>query len=193
MTVKTGLFFGSFNPVHIGHLAIANYFKSFSDLEEIWMVVSPHNPLKKKKSLLNQYDRLDMLNMALKEAPEGIHSCDIEFQLKQPSYTIDTLTYLKERHPTNEFAIIVGSDNLASFHKWKNYEEIIRQYQIYVYPRPGFDMKPYENHPKFIPVDAPVMEISSSFIRNAIKKEKDIRCFLPKEIYHYILKMHFYK
>jgi len=191
--VKVGLFFGSFNPVHIGHLAIANYFSTFSDLKEIWMVVSPHNPLKKKKSLLNQYDRLDMLNMALQDTPEGIRSCDIEFRLKQPSYTIDTLTYLKEKYSKNEFAIIVGSDNLASFHKWKNYEEIIRQYWIYVYPRPGYDMGPYEGHPKFIPIDAPVIEISSSFIRNAIKEEKDIRCFLPKDIYHYILKMHLYK
>ncbi len=190
--MKTGLFFGSFNPIHIGHLAIANYMLEFSDLDEIWFVVSPQNPLKNKKSLLNEYDRLKMVELALVDN-QKIKPVDIEFRLPKPSFTIDTLTYLSERNPKHEFILIAGTDNFQSFHKWKNYEEILNQYMLYIYPRPNYDLGEYENHKSIKQIDAPLMEISSSFIRNSIKEEKDIRYFLPAKVYEYIQKMHFYK
>lgn len=190
--MKIGLFFGSFNPIHIGHLAIANYMLEFSDLDEIWLVLSPQNPLKKKKTLLNEYDRLKMVELALDENHK-IKATDIEFRLPKPSFTIDTLTYLKERNPNNEFVLIAGTDNFQSFKKWKNYDEILKYYQIYVYPRPGYDLGEFENHPSLKVVNAPLMEISSSFIRQAIKDDKDIRYFLPEKVYYYIQEMHFYK
>lgn len=190
--MKVGLFFGSFNPIHIGHLAIANYITEFSDLDELCLVLSPQNPLKKKKSLLNEYDRLKMVELALEES-ETIIASDIEFRLPKPSFTIDTLTYLKERNPNNDYVLIAGADNFESFHKWKNYEEILKQYQIYVYPRPGYDLGKYENHPSIKIINAPLMEISSSFIRKAIKENKDVRYFLPNKVYDYIHQMQFYK
>ena len=190
--MKVGLFFGSFNPIHIGHLAIANYIVEYSDLDELWLVLSPQNPLKKKNSLLNEYDRLKMVELAL-EGNEKIKASDIEFRLPKPSFTIDTLTYLKERNPNNEFVLIAGTDNFESFHKWKNYEEILKHNQIYVYPRPGYDLGDYKNHPSLKVIDAPLMEISSSFIRKAIQANKDVRYFLPEKIYHYIQEKHFYK
>lgn len=190
--MKVGLFFGSFNPIHIGHLAIANYFTEYSDLDEFWLVLSPQNPLKKKKSLLNEYDRYKMVEIALKN-DEKIKPTDIEFRLPKPSYTIDTLTYLSERNPNNEFVLIVGADNFESFHKWKNYEEILNQYQIYVYPRPNYDLGEYKNHPSIKQINAPIMEISSSFIRKSIKEDKNVRFFLPNEVYNFIIDNNFYK
>jgi nicotinate-nucleotide adenylyltransferase len=190
--MKIGLFFGSFNPIHIGHLAIANYMLEFSDLDEIWFVVSPQNPLKNKKSLLNEYDRLKMVELALVDN-QKIKPIDIEFRLPKPSFTIDTLTYLSERNPKHEFILIAGTDNFQSFHKWKNYEEILNQYKLYIYPRPNYDLGDYENHKSIKQINAPLMEVSSSFIRNSIKEEKDIRYFLPAKVYEYIQEMHFYK
>ena len=190
--MKTGLFFGSFNPIHIGHLAIANYMVEYSDLDELWLVVSPQNPLKKKKTLLDEYDRYQMVELALKN-DHKIKPSDIEFRLPKPSYTIDTLTYLSEQHPKNEFVLILGADNLASFRKWKNYEVILKQYKLYVYPRPNYDLGEFKNHSSIKIINAPMMEISSSFIRNSIKEGKDIRYFLPNTVYEYIRKMHFYK
>ncbi len=190
--MKTGLFFGSFNPIHIGHLAIANYMLEFSDLEEIWFVVSPQNPLKNKKSLLNEYDRLKMVELALDDSHKFI-PVDIEFRLPKPSYTIDTLTYLSEKNPKHEFILIAGTDNFQSFHKWKNYEEILNQYMLYIYPRPNYDLGEYENHKSIKQINAPLMEISSSFIRNSLKEGKNIKYFLPSKVYEYIQKMHFYK
>jgi len=190
--MKTGLYFGSFNPIHIGHLAIANYMVEYSDLDELWLVISPQNPLKKKSSLLNEYDRLKMVELALKDTLK-IKPCDIEFRLPKPSYTIDTLTYLKEKNPHKDFVLIAGTDNFKSFHKWKNYEEILKHYRLYIYPRPGSDLGKYKDHENIELIDAPLMEISSSFVRKAIKDQKDIRYFLPDEVYHYIIKMNLYQ
>ncbi len=190
--MKIGLFFGSFNPIHIGHLVIANYIVEYSDLDEIWLIISPQNPLKKKKTLLNEYDRFEMVELALKDDLR-IKPTDIEFSLPKPSYTIDTLTYLSERNPKHDFVLIVGTDNFQSFHKWKNYEQILKQYKLYVYPRPGYELGEYEDHKNLSLINAPLMEISSSFIRESIKNNKDIRYFLPVEVYNYIEKMSLYK
>jgi nicotinate-nucleotide adenylyltransferase len=190
--MKIGLYFGSFNPIHIGHLAIANYLVEFSDLNEIWFVVSPQNPLKKKSSLLNEFDRFDMVELAVK-GDLRFKATDIEFSLTKPSYTIDTLTYLSEKNPNHSFSLIVGADSLESFKKWKNYELILNQYKLYVYPRPDSDIESFKNHENVSVINAPLMEISSSFIRKSIKENKDIRYFLPLEVYKYIEKMNFYK
>lgn len=190
--MKVGLFFGSFNPIHIGHLAIANYMVEYSDLDEIWLVISPQNPLKNKKSLLNEFERYKMVELALSDQ-DKIKPCDIEFRLSKPSYTIDTLTYLSERNPNHHFVLIMGTDNFQSFHKWKNHEEILKQYMIYAYPRPGIGLGEFENNTNIKLIDAPLMEISSSFIRESIKNQKDIRFFLPSRVYDYIHKMNFYK
>jgi nicotinate-nucleotide adenylyltransferase len=190
--MKIGLFFGSFNPIHIGHLAIANYFSEFSDLDQVWLVVSPQNPLKKKKSLLPEYHRYYMAELALGDDFD-IRPSNIEFTLPKPSYTVDTLTYLKEKHPQKEFALILGSDNLVSLHKWKNYEELLKQAQLYVYPRPGTKAENFKDHYKMQIVNAPLIEISSSFIRSSIKQGMDIRYFLPPKVYSYIKEMNFYE
>ena len=189
---KVGLYFGSFNPIHLGHLAIANYIVEFTEIDQLWFVVSPHNPHKKKASLLNDFDRLDMVRIAIGE-DERFDVCDIEFFLPKPSYTVDTLTYLTERNPSCRFKIIMGSDNLNNFHKWKNYETITDNYGIIVYPRPGFSPEEYKSYPDITITDAPRMDISSSFIRKAIGNGKDIRHFLPYEIWKYIDKKGFYR
>lgn len=190
--MKVGLFFGSFNPVHIGHLAIANYMASFTALDEVWLVISPQNPLKEKSSLLNQNDRLHLVNLALDLHPK-IKPCTIEFTLPQPSYTINTLAYLKEKFPDHEFCLIMGSDNLEGLHKWKNYEEILHKYKIFVYPRPDKKETTFDAHPSVNFVDAPIMEISSTFIRHAIKQKKDVRFFLHHKVWEYIDEMNLYK
>jgi nicotinate-nucleotide adenylyltransferase len=190
--IKTGLYFGSFNPVHIGHMAIANYMVEFTEIEELWFVVSPQNPLKDKKSLLEDYHRLELTRLAVGN-DERFYVSDIEFGLPTPSYTIDTLTYLKEKQPNREFYIIMGSDGLKNFHKWKNADILAEQYPRLVYPRPGFSKEEILSHKNTTLVDAPLMEISSSFIRKAIRNEKDIRYFLPEKTYKYIVDMHFYE
>jgi nicotinate-nucleotide adenylyltransferase len=186
------LYFGSFNPIHIGHLMIAGYIAEHSDLKEIWFVISPQNPLKEKNSLLTDYHRLALVNVSIENDPR-FKSCDIEFKLPQPSYTIDTLTYLQEKYPQKEFSLIMGADNLENIHKWKNFGQIIQYYSIYVYPRPGFDGGKFKDHEKVFWVNAPLMEISSSFLRNAIKEKKNMNYFLPEKVYKYILEMHFYE
>jgi len=182
---KIGLFFGSFNPIHIGHLIIANYMANHTDLKEVWFMVSPHNPLKKKDSLINMYDRLEMVNLAIEEA-SNIRSSNFEFHLPQPSYTIDTLIHLHERYPEKEFVLIMGSDNLNSLNKWKNYEIILRAFGIYVYPRPHCDINSWMNHPKITITSTPLMEISSTFIRKAIKDGKNVQYFLPDKVLQFI-------
>lgn len=178
---KTGLFFGSFNPIHVGHLIIASYMANFTDLDEIWLVVSPQNPLKNKKGLGNMYDRLEMARLATEQA-EHIKVSDIEFTLPQPSYTIDTLAYLHEKYPSKEFVLIMGADNLVSLKKWKNYEVILNNYHIYVYPRPGSDVTEWENHPSITFTDTPQMEISSTFIRKALKETRNIQFLVPENV-----------
>ncbi|WP_118193535.1 nicotinate (nicotinamide) nucleotide adenylyltransferase [Albibacterium indicum] len=182
---KIGLFFGSFNPIHTGHLIIANYMANYTDLNEVWLMVSPHNPLKKKSNLANMYDRLEMVNLAIQDT-ENIRSSDFEFRLNQPSYTIDTLIHLKERYPKKEFILIMGSDNLVSLKKWKNYEVILRDYKVFVYPRPGFEDGEMAQHPSITITDTPLMELSSTFIRKSVANRKSIKFFVPDAVAQFI-------
>lgn len=190
--MKVGLFFGSFNPIHVGHMILANYMASFTDIDEVWFVVSPHNPLKEKASLLHQNQRLHMVNLAIDNIPV-FKSSNIEFSLPQPSYTINTLAHLKEKFPKHQFSLIIGEDNLHSFKKWKNYEEILNKYHLYVYPRPGCDASELKNHPNVTFTNAPLVDISSTFIRQAIKDKKDVSLFMPKPVASYVSEMNFYK
>ena len=189
--MKVGLFFGSFNPVHIGHMAIANYMVEFTDLQQLWFIISPHNPLKPKQSLLADYHRRTLMEIAVNNDPRYRVS-DIEFSMPQPSYTIYTLAWLKEKYPGTAFVILMGSDGLPTFNKWKNYRLIEEEYQRYIYPRPGFPVNESE-YKNSMQVNAPLMEISSSFIREAIGNGKNMRNFLPPKVYDYIEEMHFYK
>ena len=192
MREKIGLFFGSFNPIHNGHLMLTNYLAEYGGLDEIWFVVSPQNPFKDKKSLLADRHRLYMVEMAIKD-DERFQVCDIEFYMPQPSYTIDTLTRLQERHPNTDFYLICGMDNIESFKKWKNYEAILQYHHLMVYPRKGYSSNELVNHPSVMVVEAPEIEVSSTFIRNAISEGKDVRYFVPKDVYKYIVDMHFYE
>ncbi len=189
---KVGLFFGSFNPIHMGHLIIANYMANYTFLDDVWFVVSPHNPFKEKKSLGNMYDRLEMVNLAI-ETVDNLIACDIEFTLPQPSYTIDTLIHLSEKYPTKEFYLIMGEDNLMGLPKWKNADVILRDYQIVVYPRPGYDAGELRQHPSVTMTDSPVMELSSTFLRQAIKDNKDIRFYTPDKVIDFIDKKGLYR
>ncbi|MDF3079399.1 MAG: nicotinate-nucleotide adenylyltransferase [Sphingobacteriaceae bacterium] len=183
--MKIGLFFGSFNPIHIGHLIIANYMANYTELDQVWLMVSPHNPLKSKSDLINAYDRLEMAKLATDDA-ENIRVSDIEFRLPQPSYTIDTLVHLKEKYPEHTFTLIIGSDNLSSLKKWKNYELILRDYHIFVYPRPGDLNSELRDHPSVTITETPLMEISATFIRKAIKENKSVQYFLPDKVLKFI-------
>lgn len=189
---KTGLFFGSFNPIHNGHLILANFMNEFTDLDEVWFVVSPHNPLKEQKSLLPDYHRLALVRIAI-ENHTKLGVTDIEFKMPKPSYTIDTLTWLNEKYPDRQFVVICGADVFKGFKKWKNYEEILNQYNLYVYPRPGYGLGEFENHTSIQLHEAPLMEISSSFIRAGIKKGKDMNFWMPENVYEYLMEMHFYE
>lgn len=192
--MKVGLYFGTFNPIHIGHLTIANHLAEHSDLDQIWFVVTPQSPFKKKSSLLDNRQRFEMVYRAT-ESYLKLKPSDIEFGLKQPNYTIDTLIYLEEKFPDYEFALIMGEDNLKSFHKWKNYELILENYSVYVYPRisEGKTDTQFKDHPKIHHVDAPIMELSSTFIRNSIKEGRNVRPMLPHSVWEYIDEMNFYK
>ena len=192
--MKIGLYFGTFNPIHVGHLTIANHMAEYSDLDQVWFVVTPHNPFKKKSSLLDNNHRFQMVDRAVEDYPK-LSVSDIEFKLPQPNYTINTLTHLEEKYPDYEFALIMGEDNLKSFHKWKNYELILERYHIYVYPRisDGIIETQFDNHSKIHKVDAPIMELSSTFIRKAIKEGKNIRPMLPEHVWSYLDEMNFYK
>ncbi|MFP4469782.1 MAG: nicotinate (nicotinamide) nucleotide adenylyltransferase [Bacteroidota bacterium] len=189
---KTGLFFGSFNPVHIGHLIIAAFMREFSDLDEVWFVISPQNPLKEKNSLLADHHRLMLVKTAIEDDPL-FRAIDIEFRMPRPSYTIDTLTYLSEKYPSRELIMIGGTDILPSLHKWKNYRVLLEDYRFYIYNRPGYDPGTYAGHPHIRIFDAPLMQISSSFIRKAIAEGKDVQYMLPPKVWQYIREMHFYK
>ncbi|MEL4307206.1 nicotinate (nicotinamide) nucleotide adenylyltransferase [Joostella sp. CR20] len=195
MRKKIGLYFGTFNPIHVGHLAIANHLVEFSDLDEVWLVVTPHNPLKKKSTLLDNHHRLEMVYRAT-EGYEKLKPSDIEFGLPQPNYTVNTLVYLKEKYPDNYFALIMGEDNLKNFHKWKNHDVILAENDIYVYPRitsEATSESPFEAYPNVKKVDAPIMEISSTFIRNSIANKKSIKPLLDDKVWEYIDLMNFYK
>lgn len=179
--MKIGLFFGSFNPIHIGHLIIANTMLEATDLKEIWFVVSPQNPFKKKSSLLHEFDRIDLVNAAIGDNP-GLRSSDVEFNMPKPSYTIDTLTYLSEKHPGKEFKLIIGEDNLSHFHKWKNADKILDYYGLLVYPRPNSAKSDIIDHPNVSQVKAPLIGISATFIREAIRNERSIKYLVPSVV-----------
>lgn len=195
--MKTGLFFGSFNPIHQGHLDIANYMAEFTDLDEIWFIVSPHNPLKERDTLLSDFHRLEMVRIAVEEnnkikSPIKLQHADIEFDLPQPSYTINTLKHIKEKFPEKEFALIVGSDNLSQFDKWKDYKMILENYELYVYPRPQSDGGELSNHHNVKLINAPLIDISSDDIRKLLGEGKDVRDMLPGSVLRYIKEQHLY-
>ena len=192
--MKIGLYFGSFNPIHIGHLVIANHMAEYSDLDQVWFIVTPHSPFKKKSSLLDNHHRYQMVDRAVEDYSK-LRVSDIEFNLPQPNYTINTLTYLEEKYPDYEFALIMGEDNLKSFHKWKNYELILERHHIYVYPRisDGKVETQFDNHPQIHIINSPIMQLSSTFIRKAIKEGKNIRPMLPEHVWNYLDEMNFYK
>ncbi len=192
--MKVGLYFGTFNPIHVGHLIIANHIVENSDLDQLWMVVTPHNPLKKKSGLLADYHRLQMVHLATEDYDKIIPS-DIEFKLPQPNYTVNTLAHLQEKFPQHEFSLIMGEDNLKSLKKWKNFELILNDYHLYVYPRISTDEVPEEflNHPNIHQVNAPIIELSSTFIRNSIKEQKNIKPMLDAKVWEYINHNLFYK
>ncbi len=194
-TKNIGLFFGSFNPIHIGHLILANYIVEFSDLDELWFVVSPHSPFKDKKSLLEDHHRLDMVQQAIAEYPK-MRASNVEFSLPKPSYTVDTLAYLHEKHPSYSFSLIMGEDNLKGLSKWKNASHIVENYQIIVYPRLSDEKQshsPSEISSMISLIDAPIIEISATEIRRMIKEGKNVRPMLPPEVYDYLEGSSFYK
>lgn len=198
--MKVGLFFGTFNPIHIGHLIIANYMANYTDLDQVWLVVSPHNPLKDKSSLLADQHRLTLVRIAVEDNAK-LWASDIEFSLPQPSYTVKTLAVLKEKYPNTTFSLIMGEDNLRSFPKWYNFEKILSDHTIYVYPRLKLEEENEQeiipdliDHPSIINCkDVPVMQLSASFIRKSIKARKDVRYMLSEPVYTYIDEMHFYR
>jgi nicotinate-nucleotide adenylyltransferase len=192
--MKIGLYFGTFNPIHIGHLIIANHMAEHSGLDQIWMVVTPHNPHKQKNTLLDDYHRLHMVHLATEDFPK-IKPSDIEFKLPQPNYTINSLVHLQEKYPTYEFSLIMGEDNLNSLHKWKNYEAILQHHHIYVYPRLNAvdTNEQFPNHTKIHRIDAPIVELSSTFIRESIKNNKNIVPMLPNKVWDYVEHNLFYK
>ncbi len=192
--MKIGLYFGTFNPIHIGHMIIANHMAEHSDLDQIWLVVTPHNPHKQKSTLLDDYQRLHMVTLATEEYTK-IKPSDIEFKLPQPNYTVNTLAHLEEKYPKHKFALIMGEDNLNSLHKWKNYEVILQNHDIYVYPRlnSGEIAEQFINHEKIHRVGAPVIELSSTFIRESIKNRKNVAPMLPQKVWEYIDSGSFYR
>lgn len=191
--MKVGLFFGSFNPIHIGHLILANYILEFSELNEVWFVVSPQNPFKEKKTLLNDYQRLHLARLAIEHYP-NFKVSDIEFNLPKPSYTIDSLAYLKEKYPKNELTLILGEDNLHSLPKWKNYEKLINDFKLIIYPRIGsYNNEKFIEHTNIHRIDAPIIEISSTLIRQMIKENKNVRPMLTSEVFDYIDGSNLYK
>lgn len=192
--MKIGLYFGTFNPIHVGHMIIANHMAEYSGLDQVWMVVTPHNPLKKKDTLLEDYKRLNLVAIATEDFPK-IKPSNIEFHLPQPNYTVNTLAHLQDEFPQHEFSLIMGEDNLKSLHKWKNYDVILAHYDIYVYPRISSETENVElkNHPKIHKIDAPVVEISSTFIRENIKLKKNVQPLLPLKVWEYIDYNNLYK
>jgi nicotinate-nucleotide adenylyltransferase len=204
--MRVGLYFGTFNPIHVGHLVIANYMADFTDLDQVWLIVTPQNPLKKKSSLLADYHRLALVREAIKDNPK-LNASDVEFGLPQPNYTATTLAYLKEKYPSHRFSLIMGEDNLRTLHKWYNHENLLTNYQLYVYPRVLTSQEEDEvaeigelhrnglaDHASIVMCeDAPVMKVSSSFIRQAIKDGKDVRYLLTEPVHKYVDEMNFYR
>jgi len=197
--MKIGLYFGTFNPIHVGHLIIANHMADYTELEQVWLVVSPQNPHKTKQSMLDDYHRLALTRVAV-ENNRSLRASNIEFDLPRPSYTVNTLAQIQEKYPEHDFSLIMGEDNLRTFHKWKNHEEILANHDIYVYPRLVVQGEPvseskndFAQHPRVKMVDAPLMKISASFIRDAIRNKKDVRYLLTDAVFKYVQEMHFYE
>jgi|SRR5690554_580742 nicotinate-nucleotide adenylyltransferase len=200
-TKEIGLFFGTFNPIHVGHLIVANYMAEYTNLDEVWFVITPHNPHKKKKSLLEDYHRHEMVEMALESYPK-LKASTIEFGMPQPNYTVNTMVVLEEKYPNYRFSLIMGADNLKSLHKWKNFEVLLKHYKIFVYPRisnqeitdtlPEFEIEKTETTGIY-KVEAPIIELSSTFIRKAIASKKEVRPMLSGKVWEYIDLMNFYK
>jgi nicotinate-nucleotide adenylyltransferase len=189
--MKIGLFFGSFNPIHIGHLILANTMATHADLSEVWLVLSPQNPFKKQNTLLHEFDRYEMVEKAIFDNTR-LRACDVEFHLPKPSYTIDTLTYLQEKHPQKEFVLIMGSDNLQGFAQWKNHDKILEYYSIYVYPRPEASENSFHQHPKVKLIEAPLLDISATYVRKCIQEGKSIRYLVPEAVEELIRRKGFY-
>lgn len=189
---KIGLFFGSFNPIHIGHMIIANIMAENTDLNKVWFVVSPQNPFKPSKGLLHEFDRYDMVKAAIADHYK-LEVSDVEFNLPKPSYTIHTLAYLTEKFPGKEFKVIIGEDNLGNFANWKNYEQILNQFGLYVYPRPHVTNSELKRHPNVKMIEAPLLDISATYIRNCIKNNKSIRYLVPEQVEQLIRLKHFYQ
>jgi nicotinate-nucleotide adenylyltransferase len=193
MAAHIGLFFGTFNPVHVGHMILAQYFLEYGHFDELWLVVTPHNPLKKRSNLLDDRQRLYMVELAVRD-PYRMKVSDVEFHLPKPSYTTLTLAHLRDKYPEKRFSLIMGMDNLQHFHKWRNYEVILERHHLFVYPRPGSHPGTYENHPNVtILKDAPNIEISATLIRLALKDGKDLSYMVPEKVWEYLLKNQFYK
>lgn len=191
--MRVGLFFGSFNPIHTGHLVIADVMAHHTDLDQVWFVVSPQNPFKSSKSLLHEFDRLRMVELATADHYK-FRATDVEFHLPKPSYTIDTMTCLSEKHPGHEFILIIGADNLMHFHKWKNHQVILNHYGLYVYPRPHVAAEKIKvRHKNIRYVAAPMLDISATFIRKSIKNNRSVRYLLPQSVVEYIASKHFYE
>jgi nicotinate-nucleotide adenylyltransferase len=188
---KIGLFFGSFNPIHVGHLIIANVMAQNTDLDKVWLVVSPQNPFKPSKGLLHEFDRYDLVKAAIADNFK-LEVSDVEFHLPKPSYTIHTLAYLTEKYPNKEFKVIIGEDNLENFTKWKNHEQILDQYGLYVYPRPHVTNSDLKRHPQVTIVEAPMIDISATYIRTCIKNNKSIRYLVPEPVENMIRMKNFY-
>jgi nicotinate-nucleotide adenylyltransferase len=189
--MKIGLYFGSFNPIHIGHLIIANHVANNTDLQKVWFVVSPQNPLKQSSSLLNEYDRLHLINISI-EGENKLRTSNVEFNLPKPSYTVDTLAYLTEKFPEHKFSIIMGSDSFSNITKWKNYQIILKNYPLYIYKRPGFNID-ISLKTDLVLLDAPLLEISSTRIRELIKNSKSIKYLVPDLVKEEIERNGYYK
>lgn len=190
--MNVGLFFGSFNPIHQGHLILAQYFREFTDLDEVWLVVSPHNPFKKKSTLLDDHQRLYLVQLGVDDIP-GLRASDVEFGLPQPSYTITTLVHLMEKYPGHRFSLLIGQDNLGGFTKWRNADQLLEKTDLLVYPRFESDLPDWAvAHPRVHIVDAPKVEISSTFIRHALRQGKDVRTYLPPAVWEEIQKSGLY-
>jgi nicotinate-nucleotide adenylyltransferase len=190
--MKVGLFFGSFNPIHVGHLIIANHLATHTDLDKVWMVVSPQNPLKPKKTLARDFDRLHLVRLGIGDNPR-IEASNVEFNLPKPSYTVDTLAFLTEKYPDKTFALIMGGDNIASLHLWKNYEQLLANFDIYVYQRPGTELGPLATHPRVKVLEAPLLDISATYIRECIRKGQSVRYLVPEPVFEYLKDNTLYK
>lgn len=189
---RTGLFFGSFDPIHTGHLIIAGYMTAYTDLDEIWFVISPQNPFKTEKEITGQETRKEMLKLAISDNPK-FRISDIEFEMPAPHYTHKTLDVLREKYTEKQFVLIIGTDNLDAFDRWKNYEKIMEMIDIYVYPRPGFETSRFLSHPSIHLVQAPLIDISSTYIRESFMENKPVRYMLTENVFDYIIKKGLYR